>query len=156
MANTRFLTDSVEDYIRSRLKERYSQPFSKQVLRLTTGGSHEFDAASADGRVVASIKAASGRTSGGKNPSGKIKDSLAELYYLSLLDAPIRLLILTTPAFHEIFVRKTQNALAPGLIVNLIPLPTEMQAEVDRVVAEASREVSPSEAAREQVEEDLT
>lgn len=75
---------------------------------------------------------------------------------MSLVDAPTRTLILTTPAFHTIFGKRIEGALAPGLRIELIPLPTEMQAEVDKVVANASREVSPLAVAEAIVAEELT
>ena len=65
VADTRYLTKEVEDFVRAGLRQRHGIEFSKRKLRLTTEGEHEFDAVSADGKIVASIKAASARTSGG-------------------------------------------------------------------------------------------
>jgi hypothetical protein len=143
MADTTYLRRVVETYVREQLAAEFGQPFSATVLPLRPGGRHEFDAVSEDQRIVASVKAASGLTAGGRNPSGKIKDCLAELYYLSLVQAPIRRLVLTTPAFFEIFTRAIVGAVASGIDVVCLPLPTEIQAEVDRVAAVASSEVSP-------------
>ena len=144
MANTMVMRRKVEDYVRERLCEQYGQPFAARFLALTTGGRHEFDAVSADGSVVASIKASSGLTAGGRMPSGKVKDSLAELYYLSLLEARERMLILTTPAFHDLFSRIVAGALPETIELRLVPLPDALQREVDAVVEIASREVSPA------------
>lgn len=146
MANTRYLRDVVEGYVRGQLADEFGQPFTSQILVLSTGGTHEFDAVSEDGRLVASIKSASGLTRGGRVPSGKIKDSTAELYYLSLVEAPRRLLILTDPEFYEIFLRTMAGRILDGLEVRAMLLPKDIRAEVDKVVAEASREVSPSRA----------
>jgi hypothetical protein len=147
MADTSYLKRVVEPRIRTILEDRYGQPFYKRFLPLRSGGRHEFDAVSADGEIVVSIKSSSGLTSGGNAPDGKIKNSLAELYYLSLVDAPTRILVLTNPDFHRIFTKKAEGAIAPGLSVELIGLPADEQAEVDAVVAAASAEVTP-EAAR--------
>ena len=143
MADTTYLTREVEDYVRSELARQTGQSFTKSRITLRTGGSHEFDAVSVDATVVASIKSASGKTSGGNVPSGKINDCLAELYYLSLVGAPTRFLVLTTPEFFEIFAKKTQGAVAEGIEIICIRLPPEMQAKVDAVKYEASQEVSP-------------
>jgi hypothetical protein len=148
VANTTYLRQVVEGYVREQLTEEFSQPFSPKFLPLLPGGRHEFDAVSADGHVVVSIKSASGLTAGGRVPSGKIKDCLAELYYLSLVEAPVRRLVLTTPAFFQLFTRTTVGAVATGIEVACVPLPAMIQAEVDRVVEEASREVSPDRAER--------
>lgn len=143
MANTRYLTTVVEEHVRRALGERHGLLFEKRRLPLTTGGLHEFDAVAADGSIVASIKTASGLTAGGKVPSGKIKDSIAELYFLTLVDAPVRLLILTTPAFHAILMRTIAGKLAPGIEVVCEMLPPEVQAEVDAVQRASSTEVFP-------------
>lgn len=147
MANTRYLRQEVEDYIRTRLSDEFGQPFTAVFLTLRTGGQHEFDAVSDDRTVVASVKSASGLTAGGKKPAGKIKDCIAELYYLSLMEAPTRRLVLTTPAFFVLFDRATEGAVAEGIDVVCIPLPPKMQEQVDLVVRDASREVSPAVAA---------
>jgi hypothetical protein len=147
MANTRYLRQEVEGYIRARLSEEFGQPFAAVFLTLRTGGRHEFDAVAADRTVVASVKSASGLTAGGRKPAGKIKDCIAELYYLSLVEAPTRRLVLTTPPFFELFVNATDGAVAEGIDVVCSPLPSKMQEQVDLVVREASREVSPAVAA---------
>lgn len=146
MANTAYLRSVVEAHVRAVLEQRHGVAFASKILPLRPGGRHEFDAVSAEGRVVASVKTASGLTAGGKNPSGKIKDCLAELYYLSLVDAPVRMLVLTTPAFHEIFQKATAGAVEDSIQIECIPLPPEMQTEVDLIVKAASEEVSPSRA----------
>ena len=115
MANTTYLRREVEAFVRARLGDEFQQPFTADFLPLRPGGRHEFDAVSSDRSVVASVKSASGLTSGGRVPSAKIKDCVAELYYLSLIEAPVRRLILTTPAFFEIFVKRTQGAVAEGI-----------------------------------------
>lgn len=143
MANTRYLTTVVEEHVRAALAEHYGVPFGKRMLSLASGGQHEFDAVAEDGSLVASIKSASGRTAGGKNPSGKIKDCIAELYFLSLLSAPRRALLLTSPAFYELFLGAMRGKIAPGIEVVHLPLPSAVQAEVDEVQRRASAEVFP-------------
>ena len=143
MANTRYLTTVVEQHVRVALAAQYGIPFSKRMLPLVSGGQHEFDAVAEDGSLVAAIKSASGRTAGGKNPSGKIKDCIAELYFLSLVDAPRRVLFLTTPSFHDVFLRAMRGKVAPGVEVEHLPLPPDVQAEVDAVQRTASAEVFP-------------
>lgn len=142
MANTRYLRETVEAWVRQRLEDEHCQRFSAEVLRLGPGGSHEFDAVSEDGSIVCSIKSNSGLTSGRKHPTGKVATCLNEVYFLTLVSAPTRKLILTNPSFYEIFRRTTTGQIAPGIQVVLVPLPPEIQAEVDRVTKEASDEMS--------------
>jgi hypothetical protein len=141
MANTRYLTTVVETWVRSQLGERFGQPFQKQRLRLSTGREMEFDAVSADATVVAAIKTSSGLTSGGNFPSGKVNSCIADLWYLNLVDAPERLLVLTNPTFYEIFIGRMDGAIPNGIEVLSLQLPVEIQSEVDQVVASASSEM---------------
>ena len=62
------------------------------------------------------------------------------------MEAPIRRLVLTTPAFFGLFTRSTAGAVAAGIEITCVPLPPAIQAEVDRIVEAASREVSPDRA----------
>lgn len=148
MANTFYLRQVVEKYVCEQLEQEFGQPFGSVVLPLTPGGAHEFDAVSADRKVVASVKSASGLTATGRNPSGKIKDSIAELYFLTLVEAEKRQLVLTTPAFFEIFKKAMKGKVSPNVEVRCIPLPGHIQQEVDLIVAAASQEVSPVTVAR--------
>lgn len=142
LADTTFLKGTVERYVREQLAAEYGPAFSAEVLPLVTGGMHEFDAVSADLRIVASIKSAFGKTSGHKFPSGKVKDAIAEHYYLSLVAAPVRLLILTNPEFHELLHGVLVGRLAKDLDLKLVELPGEMQESVRQVQRRASAEVS--------------
>ncbi|MEO5679491.1 MAG: hypothetical protein ABIS47_07480 [Acidimicrobiales bacterium] len=143
MANTAILRSKVEPVIRGLLEAEFGQPFSSQILTLPAGARREFDAVSSDGTVVVAIKTSSGLTSGGNLPGGKINSCITDLYYLSLLDAPIRRLVLTNPEFYEIFRHRMQGAQAPGISVVLMPLDPKLQAEVDAVILQASREMGP-------------
>ena len=127
----------------------FAQPFISQVLTLTGGAVREFDAVSEDGTVVVSIKTSSGLTSGGNIPGGKINGSIADLYYLSMVDAPVRRLVLTNPEFHKIFTKRMAGALPLGVEVTLMPLPPDLQAEVDAVIREASNEIDRGKAVQE-------
>lgn len=86
MANTHLLKTRVEPFVRGWLAKRYSQKFNSESLRLAgCTGFHEFDAVSADKKIVCGIKSSSAATSGGKNPSGKIAATYEELYFLAWL-----------------------------------------------------------------------
>jgi hypothetical protein len=139
MANTAILRYKVEPVIRAGLEEEFAQSFGSRVLALPGGAVREFDAVSNDGTVVVSIKTSSGLTSGGNIPGGKINGCIADLYYLSLLKAPVRRLVLTNPQFHAIFTKRMAGAMPEGVEVRLVPLPPDLQAEVDGVIARPAR-----------------
>jgi hypothetical protein len=144
MANTALIKTLVEPYVREHLEREYGQPFAQQFLDLPGGGRHEFDAVSRDRTIVTSIKSHSGLTSGGKRPGGKILACYAELYYLLQVDAPIRILVLTNPEFHDIFVSDSRGRLAPGLEIELVALPEDIQRQIQQVTHAASREMARS------------
>jgi hypothetical protein len=53
MANTRFLSTVVEDYVRGVLARRHGQEFERRKVPLVTGGLREFGAVSEDATIVA-------------------------------------------------------------------------------------------------------
>jgi hypothetical protein len=72
MANTAMLRYKVEPVIRERLAKEFGQPFASRILVLPGGAQREFDAVSADGTVVVSIKTSSGLTTlAGIFPAGR-------------------------------------------------------------------------------------
>ncbi len=144
MANTLYLKQVVEEVVRQQLAQQFGIPFKSRTLTLVSGGKHEFDAVSEDEKVVASIKSASGRTSSGLRPAGKINAAVAELYYLTLIEAPTRLLVLTNKEFYEIMKKHLEGRLAPGIDLMFIPLPKNVQEQVAATQALASREVQPT------------
>lgn len=142
MANTSALRYRVEPWVREQLAQRFGQTFSSQVLELVPRGRHEFDAVSEDRSVVVSIKTNSGLTSGGNFPNGKVNAVTAELYYLSLVEAPTRILLLTNPEFHTILLGHLKGAIAAGVEIELMPLPPDLQGVVDKAIAAASAEMT--------------
>jgi len=143
MANTSYYKTHVEPFVRGELQRLHARHFSSEVIRLPTGGTHEFDAVADDRSIIASIKSLSGKTASGKMPAGKYASCLAELYFLMLTDAPRRMLVLTTPSLHTMFAKYMQGRLHPDLEIELIVVPPEIQAEIDRIRDIASGEVSP-------------
>lgn len=122
--------------VRGQLGVRYSVAVAKTRLHLTTGGQHIFNAVAIDGSVVATIMNSSGPTSGGKKPVGKLRGALAELYMLSLVDAPTRTVITTNPSFRDLLERETSGALASGLSLKHVGLPFDLAEAVTAVHSE--------------------
>jgi hypothetical protein len=143
MTDTTVIRRTVEPFVRQQLSEEFGMPFYSRVVALTTGGTHEFDAVSEDGKVVAAIKSASGKTAGGNVPAGKIRGVEAELYYLSLASARTRTLVVTDQEFYEMICKRLTGRLAPGLSIRLVALPPQIQAKVRKMQKAASDEVRP-------------
>jgi len=60
----------------------------------------------------------------------------------SLVEAPTRQLVMTNEGFYHWVEREMSGALAPGVELVHLPLPTAMAAEVARVTGAAREEMS--------------
>ena len=142
MANTNYLKNEVEQYVRDTcLIQRFSnQHFSKQTLQLTTGGKHEFDAVSTDKSIIVGIKTNSGKTRGGKPPAGKYAELFQELYFLTLVRAPKKLLVLTNEEMFKAFLVKSQGKVPADINITFCKLPLQIMDKVKSVQSDASVE----------------
>ncbi len=142
MANTNYLKE-IECWVRDNwLPQQFPGcRFDKRFLELITGGKHEFDAVSNDRSIVAGITTRSWKTKGGNLPSGKYHGLFSELYFLSLVQAKNKFLILTNSEMYEDFRRKSLGKVAKGIEIIFCQLPSEMAERVDSVQGVASREL---------------
>jgi hypothetical protein len=70
-----------------------------------------------DRSLVATISNAPGMTSGGKKPVGKIRNAVADLYYLGPAQSSSRQLIVTNADFYSILMTELQAAIDPAVSV---------------------------------------
>jgi len=141
MADTTYMKNEVERWVRNWLAQQFpKQHFSKQSLELITGGKHEFDAVSQDKGVVAGITGHSFKTRGGNLPSGKYAGLYQELYFLSLIKATKKFLILTNEDMFRDFQKKSEGKIAAGIDLIFCPLPSNIMEKVADIQAKASRE----------------
>jgi hypothetical protein len=146
MADTTILKSKVEDCVRTWLEERFWQQFLKLFLPLSgvQGRSpriHEFDAVSKDASIVCGIRTASWKTAGGKRGSGKVQGAYAKLYFLSLVEAKERYLVLTDPEFFRCFSEETEGRLVTGVSLLYCPLPEDLCTEIESVRAASRAEL---------------
>jgi hypothetical protein len=142
MANTELIKSKIHPYVRDWLRQQYGVSFGRSRLPLRDcDGFHYFDAVSVDGRIAAEIKVASGRTSGGKHPSGKRASAFEQLYFLALAKTEVKLLVLTNPEFFEIMKAKTAGIVPADIQLLRCPLPPELARIVFSVTSEASDEI---------------
>ena len=106
-----------------------------------TAGQHQFGAVSEDGNIVASVKSLSGRTTGENLPTAKINSSYAEIYYLSLVQAEKRLLVLTDLEFYRLFCKQSKGMVIRGVDILHCPLPPELERVKNEVRIAASAEI---------------
>ena len=147
MAKTTELSDA-ERFVRKALEEDYpGHTFTEKTLPLRKKrdgiyGVHRFDAVSEDNSIVASIKSHSWLTSGGNLPSGKIGQIYQSLYFLSLVDAKTKLLVLTDREAYEGFLTVSDGKVAEGIEIKFCPLSPKLQLRVKKVQQKASQEMS--------------
>jgi hypothetical protein len=95
MADTRVQLE-VEDWVRRNwMSSEYGTKFSRERLRLRSGGVFDFDAVSEDHSVVATISTSGSKTSGGKNAVGKILKLRSDMLFLTMVEARQRIIVLT-------------------------------------------------------------
>jgi hypothetical protein len=142
VANTHPIKTEIEPYVRDWLAEKFGISFHKKFVQLAEcEGLHEFDAVSADRRIVAGIKSSSAKTSGEKNPSGKIASAFQELYFLVLVKAEIKILVLTDRDFFDLLIKRTRNKLPSNIQLLYCPLSVELDSLVRSITFEASDEI---------------
>jgi hypothetical protein len=141
MGDTIVLGREVEDAVRIALRREFGVEFTKKKLPLKSGGEFSFDAVSPDNRIVVSIKASRGRTRGGKPTTGAVKAAIADLYYLTLVNADRRILAVTDIGFYDRLSHDLQQRVAPGLEIKHIPLPSDVEQEAQATLDRASREM---------------
>jgi len=143
---TEFKTE-IEPFVRKELGRWFSgHVFSEKALpvgkkRNGTNAYHKFDAVSEDGAIVASIKSHSWKTSGGKRPAGKIGAIYQALYFLSLVKAETKLLILTDEEAYKGFLKDSDGKVTSVVRIEFCPLPPELGRVADDVHKRARQEI---------------
>jgi len=99
--------------------ERPGVRLESKLLNVTTVGAHEFNAVAVDGSIIASIKSHSGKTTRGRRPAAKCHACLTELHSLSPAKAH-RILVLTTPERHTLFIRYIEVRRDPDTEIELL------------------------------------
>jgi hypothetical protein len=95
MADTRIQLE-VEDWVRRNwMPAQFGAKFSRERLRLRSGGVFDFDAVSEDHSIVATISTSGSKTSSGKNAVGKILKLRSDMLFLTMVEAERRVVVLT-------------------------------------------------------------
>jgi hypothetical protein len=141
MANTNLLK-SVEPLVRRWAADQYQRPIEdgEIALELVSGGHHKFDVVSVDRTLIGGVKASRARDNG-KVGTGVIKSLFTELYFLTLVEAEVKLLVLTDPALYRYFLRQANGKIAPGIEVIEFTIPEEMTALLAPVHEASSSEI---------------
>jgi hypothetical protein len=99
MADARIQT-KVEDWVRrNRMKSHFGMRFSRERLPIRSGGVFDFDAASKDHSVVATISTSGSKTAGKKHAVGKMPKLRSDMLFLTMVEAKRRIIVLTEQEF---------------------------------------------------------
>lgn len=141
MADTRVQT-AVEDWVRREwMPKAFLQQFRRERMRLSPGGVFDFDAVSADDRVVASISTSGAKTSGDKLAVGKLHKLRSDMLFLSMAQAERRLMVLTEADMHALCLKEQQSGRVPaGIEFHLVKLPPDLDEALRKARRAASRE----------------
>lgn len=144
MADTRVQLE-VEDWVRQNwMAEEFGQKFFRERIKLTPGGYFDFDAVSADQRVVATISTSSARTASGKHGVGKLMKLRSDMYFLLLANAERRLVVLTEEDMYLACLKEQNAGRVPETIEFVrAKIPEELEARLQEARKVASKEVTP-------------
>ena len=119
--------------------------FAPKKLKLTWGGEFAFDAVSEDGSVVVAVSTSAARTATGKLATAKYQKLKTDAFYLLHIESTAeKAMIFTEPCMKEYFVQHAKfGRFPPDIELLHIPLPAELQRQVEATRARASQETSP-------------
>ena len=141
MADTRVQLE-VEDWVRRNwMGPQYGTSFSRERLRLRSGGVFDFDAVSLDQSIVATISTSGSKTAGGKYAVGKMLKLRSDMLFLTMVNAKRRIMVLTERDMCD----QCENELKSGRVPPEIEfvcaaLPDEMRARLIAARKKASDE----------------
>jgi hypothetical protein len=142
MADTRVQLEA-EDWVRREwLPKQFGQRFSRERLRLESGGVFDFDAVSADERIVVTISTSAGKTSSGKHAVGKLMKLRSDMLFLTMLSGERqRISLVTDQTMLDMLTKERAGGRVPRNIEFLhAPLPAELAERLQRSQKAASRE----------------
>src|SRR5689334_11938838 len=77
------------------MPSQYHMKFSRERLKLRSGGVFDFDAVSEDHSIVATISTSVSKTFTGKNAMGKLLKLHSDMLFLTMIEAKRRIIVLT-------------------------------------------------------------
>lgn len=118
--------------------------FSRERVRLSSGGVCDFDAVSADRRVVAAISTSGAVTASGKHAVGKMLKIRSAMDFLLLAAADRRLVVLTERDMYARCLKEAEGGRVPSSIeFALAEIPASLDAKLRLARGAASNEVAP-------------
>ncbi len=142
MADTRVQLE-VEDWVRKNwMRTTIGATFSRERLRLSSGGIFDFDAVSTNRDIVSVISTSGARTSGGNLAIGKFHKIRSDILFLTLVSAKRRLVVLTEKDMFDQCQKEKEAGRVPQDIEFLCAeIPAELRDQLVTAREKSSREV---------------
>lgn len=144
MADTRVQLE-VEDWVRLNwLPTKFGINFFRERLPLRSGGVFDFDAVSADRKIVTTISTSASKTSSGKHAVGKILKLRSDMLFLTMVQAEKRIIVLTEQdMLAQCEKEKSGGRVPPEIDFICAEIPSTLRSKLDSARAKASAEVTP-------------
>ncbi len=141
MADTRVQLE-VEDWVRRNwMPLKYGMKFSRERVRIRSGGVFDFDAVSDDCSVVATISTSGAKTSGGKYAVGKILKLRSDMLFLTMVEAKRRIVNLTERDMYDQCLKEGEGKRTPPEIeFAYAEIPEELNSRLIAARRKASEE----------------
>ena len=146
MADTRIQIE-VEDWIRCHwLPAQFNQQFQRERMPLSSGGVFDYDAVSADRKIIISISTSGASTAAGKQGAGKLQKIRADMFFM-LLTANVerKIIVFTEKDMFQKCCSETIAGRAPKDIEFMhAEIPDVLSVKLIESRKKASREVQPN------------
>jgi|ERR1039458_2807118 hypothetical protein len=144
MADTRVQLE-VEDWVRRDwMPGVFGEQFYRERVRLSSGGVCDFDAVSADKKIVAAISTSGALTATSKYAVGKMLKIRSDMYFLLLAHAERRVVVLTEKDMHTQCMKEVAGGRVPSTIEFMhAQIPEELNSRLRASRGIASHEVLP-------------
>lgn len=127
------------------LPQKFSQPFTKRRLDLSSGGQFEFDGVSHDRTIAVAISTNGGVKANGGKATPKLMKIRADALFLLLAEATKRVIVFTDRAMFDLTQNEISNGRFPKEIdIALADLPDELEARLRDARTQMAAEVTPT------------
>ena len=143
MANTNQIKKLIEPEVRAWLGMRFRAVFNEKRLPIITGKSHDVDAVSDDGSIIADILSNRPKTRTGRSNTGGLRKAETDFWRISAVTASrveTRLMVFTNAEFMNVVRNRIGDPSTMKVKFLHCPLRRETQRELDRVLDDASGE----------------
>jgi len=142
VANTTKIKTVIDPYVRDWLSNRFpGHTFQEQLVPLTSGHSHKFDAVAEDRSIVGAILSSRPMTKGGKENTGGRRKALEDVALLKLLPYSVKkIMVFTDAGFRDLIHRRAARLGIESIDMMACELPMYLAQLRNEILDKASNE----------------